>query len=68
MTEKEKIQMRAILTYLVDNDGIDNTKGRELTGKSAATVRRYLVKLCEVGMLKQTGANKDKSYKKVSDK
>ena len=64
LSEQERINMNAILVFLVENNRIDNAKGRELSGKSATTVRRYFQRLCEVGMLEQTGSTRDVVYKK----
>jgi ATP-dependent DNA helicase RecG len=41
LTSKEKKAMEEIIEYLQNNDTISNAKGRELTGKSSATVKRY---------------------------
>ena len=52
---------------MYDNDSIDNETGRSLTGKSAATVKRYLRRLCEVGFLVSSGATKDTIYTKMTE-
>jgi len=67
LTEREKNSMVAILEYLRDNNSIDNRTGRELTGKSSATVRRYLTKLCEIGLLRPSGTTIDAIYIKMSE-
>jgi len=67
LTEREKISMAPILVYLREHDTIDNGIGRGLTGKSSATVRRYLSRLCEVRLLELIGATKDANYRKMSD-
>ncbi len=68
LSEREMNNVIEIIRYLDDNDTIDNVKGRELTGKSAATVRRYLSRLCDVGLLEQIGTSKNILYKKMSGK
>jgi len=51
--------------WLISNDTIDNAKGRALTGKSAATVKRYLGKLCDAGILQLKGTKRASIYTKV---
>jgi ATP-dependent DNA helicase RecG len=65
LSESERANMSAVLDYLINNDTIDNAKGRELTGKSATTVRRYFQRLCDVGLIKQTGRTSDMVYKRT---
>ena len=67
LTEREKISMAPILAYLREHNTIDNGIGRDLTGKSSATVRRYLSRLCEVRLLVLIGATKDANYRRTSD-
>jgi len=67
LTETEKKKMAEILDYLKDNDSVDNKKGRELTGKSAATIRRYFERLCDIGLIKPTGKTINTVYKKTSE-
>ena len=47
-----------LMEYLDENEGITTAKGVEITGKSAAQVRRYLKILCELGILQSTKATK----------
>jgi len=63
LAESEIEKMRAILEYLQESESIDNAKGRELTGKSATTVKRYLKRLCEANILEPYGVTSDKLYK-----
>ena len=65
LTDREAKNMAAILDYLKDNASISNEKGRQLTGKSAATVKRYLKRLSDIGVLEQTGSNKNTLYIRV---
>jgi ATP-dependent DNA helicase RecG len=67
LSEAEKKKLESILIYLRDNDSLDNAKGRELTGKSAATVKRYLKRLCEIGILEHHGVTSNKVYKRKLD-
>lgn len=64
LTEKEEKTMVAILNYLRDNNTISNEIGRDLTGKSEATVKRYLGRLCEIGLLEQIGATRNTIYRR----
>ena len=65
LSELEKKNMSAILNYLADNDSLDNAKARELTGKSATTIKRYFKRLCDIGIIKQTGSTSNTIYVKV---
>jgi len=65
LSEHERENMGSILAYLSDNDYINNAKGRELTGKSATTIRRYFQRLCSVGILEQKGSTSDMIYVKT---
>jgi len=64
LSESEKKKMEAILEYIGHNNMIDNAKGRELTGKSAATVRRYLKRLELAGVLIPEGTTRGTIYTK----
>jgi len=68
LTETEKKSMNTIIEYLRENEVIDNKTGRNLTGKTSATVRRYLVRLCDIGLLCAQGVTRNVVYKKMSDK
>jgi ATP-dependent DNA helicase RecG len=61
----ENKKMAAIINYLLYNDTITNKKCCELTGKSTATARRYLDRLCEVGLLESSGGTKNAIYRKT---
>ena len=65
LSELEKHNMGAILNYLAENVSLDNAKARELTGKSATTIKRYLKRLCDIGIIKQTGSTSNTIYVKV---
>ena len=67
LSEKEIEKMTAILVYLQENNTITNKIGCDLTNKSTATVRRYLDKLCEVGIIEPSGGTKNAFYKKVGN-
>lgn len=66
LSERDRKQLAPILNYLKENNEINNAIGRELIGKSSATVRRYLKKLCDAGILESEGITSDKVYKKVT--
>jgi len=67
LTESEMEKMQAILEYLLERESISSAKGRELTGKSATTVKRYLRRLCEANILEPYGVTSDKLYKKKAE-
>ena len=52
-----------ILDYLRQNDSIDNQKGREITGLSAAGVRKIFHKLESEDLIARFGENKGRHYK-----
>jgi ATP-dependent DNA helicase RecG len=62
VSEEEKL--KPILDFLERNDTISPKEARDLTGKSAATVRRYLTLLCERGVLESVGNTSAVTYKK----
>lgn len=64
LSQEEQVRMASILKYLDDNSIITNAIGRDLLGKSVATTKRYLNRLCEVGILKQKGAGRSSYYER----
>lgn len=52
-----------ILEYLRQNDSINNQKGREITGLSAAGVRKIFSKLESAGVIAGFGEKKGRLYK-----
>ena len=65
LSELERKNMNTIFDYLSANETINNATCRELTGKSAPTVNRYLKRLCEVGILRKSGSTFDTIYTKT---
>ena len=65
LSVQERKNMNAILDYLISNETINNAICRDLTGKSAPTVNRYLNRLCEVGILRKSGSTFDTIYTKA---
>ena len=64
LSQEEQVRMAPILKYLDDNSIITNAIGRDLLGKSVATTKRYLNRLCEVGFLEQKGAGRSSYYER----
>lgn len=64
LSQKEQGRMSPILKYLDDNSMITNAIGHDLLGKSVATTKRYLNRLCEVGILEQKGAGRSSYYER----
>ncbi|GAB2023954.1 Fic family protein [Lactovum odontotermitis] len=62
MDDKEIAFFNIIYPYLSENHEIGSRKAAELSGKPSATVRRYLVKLVELGILRSAGENKNRTY------
>ncbi len=64
LSQEEQVRMAPILKYLDDNSIITNAIGRGLLGKSVATTKRYLNRLCKVGFLEQKGAGRSSYYER----
>lgn len=64
LSQEEQDRMAPILKYLDDNSIITNAIGCGLLGKSVATTKRYLKRLCEVGILDQKGAGRSSYYER----
>lgn len=64
LSQEEKDRMSPILKYLDDNSIITNAICRDLIGKSVATTKRYLNRLCEVGILEQKSAGRSSYYER----
>ena len=62
MREVELKKVKPILEYLEVHESITLQDARALTGKSAATVRRYLTLLCDSGILESAGSTNAKTY------
>ena len=63
MSDAELKRIKPILDYLETHDTITPQKARKLTGKSAATIRRYFTLLCENKLLESTGNTSAVAYK-----
>ena len=64
MSEAELDKLKPILDYLKTHENITPNDARRLTGKSAATTRRYLALLCAQGLLVSTGSTSAKTYRR----
>jgi predicted HTH transcriptional regulator len=62
MSEAELKKLKPILDYLEKHETITPQDARRLTGKSAATARRYLALLCDQGVLESSGNTSAKTY------
>ncbi|MFT4245254.1 MAG: hypothetical protein QM571_01855 [Micrococcaceae bacterium] len=62
LNDNEKDFLRLIYLTLKNGNEIMNAKVVKLSGKSAATARRYFAKLVDVGVLKATGFNRSRKY------
>ncbi|MDR0446405.1 MAG: hypothetical protein LBH17_05160 [Oscillospiraceae bacterium] len=60
--DSELKRIQPILNYLTTHETITPQGVRSLTGKSAATARRYLMLLCARGILESTGNTNSKTY------
>ena len=68
LSEVELKMVKPILDYLEVNETIAPQGARSLTGKSAATTRRYLVLLCDRDILEPTGNTNAKTYHRKTRK
>jgi predicted HTH transcriptional regulator len=59
-TELEFLEQ--IAGYLDKNGEITNYRAQLLTNKSAESIKKYLSKFAEMGILKQEGKNKGRKY------
>lgn len=55
--------LAVIAGYLSKNETITNQKARSLTGKSADSVKKYMSKFVQAGLLLTEGDNKGRKYK-----
>lgn len=62
MSEAEIKKVNPILRFFEKHDTITPQDARRVTGKSAATVRRYLTLLCEKGILEVVGNTSAVTY------
>ena len=53
---------KRIIEYLKEKKGISNSEAREITGLSAAGVRKVLKKMVEKGILSEVGGNRNRTY------
>ncbi|KPN70902.1 Fic family protein [Neisseria sp. 83E34] len=63
ISEKARQAYLPIRRYLEENAEISNSRAQQLTGKSAATVRKYLAELTEAGLLEAVGTGKGRVYR-----
>jgi ATP-dependent DNA helicase RecG len=63
LSEAELKKVKPILDFLGTHSAITPQEARDVTGKSAATARRYLALLCERGILESTGSTNAVIYK-----
>ena len=50
------------MNYLKENDSINNSTAREITGLTAPAVRKIFKKLEAEGLIAGTGENKNRTY------
>ena len=64
MSEAKYNKLKPIFDYLELHENITPYDARRLTGKSAATARRYLASLCNQGILEPAGNTSAKTYRR----
>ena len=62
LSGKDINKLLPILEYLDSHNRISPEEGRKITGKSAATVRRYLGMLSDAGVLEVEGSTSNILY------
>jgi Fic family protein len=65
LTKAELLFLEAVGGYLENNDELTNFRAQLLTNKSAESVKKYLQKLVQLGVLKTSGENKGRKYRLV---
>ena len=64
-SEKELKKIIPILNYIAENEYVTPKTAMQLTGKSAATSRRYLKILCDAGILEKEGKTSNIQYRRL---
>lgn len=62
LSEREIRRFATILEYMKEHESVTNKSGRNLTGKSESSVKRYLNRLCEAGILRSKGSTSNTEY------
>lgn len=62
MSDKEKMFYSLLLQALENADFVTNRMMSEITGMAESTTRRYLVKFCDMGIIKSDGKNRGTKY------
>ncbi len=62
LSDKEQLAYQQLADYLQQHPHITNQQAQKLLEKSPATVRRYLKRLVDCGLLIATGKNKARIY------
>jgi predicted HTH transcriptional regulator len=62
LSKREAIRFASIVEYMKEHDRLTNKIGRKLIGISESSVKHYLNRLCEVGILMSEGSTSDTEY------
>ncbi len=62
LSDKEQLAYQQIYHYLQQHPHVTNQHAQKILEKSPATVRRYLKRLVDCGLLIATGKNKARVY------
>jgi len=68
LTAVEKDFLTKLLEHFRDNEWIDNATAREISMKSPTSIKRYLSRMVEVGVLVTSGENKGRRYQLAKPK
>jgi ATP-dependent DNA helicase RecG len=66
LTDVERAFLSTLLPYFAKHEWIDNAMAREYAVVSPATIRRYMKRLVEVGVLEARGTTKSRRYRLLS--
>lgn len=63
LTGKEKAFLEILISQLIEDEYITTSIMSNITGVSISTIRRYMKKFCELGILVSEGKNKSTQYR-----
>jgi ATP-dependent DNA helicase RecG len=68
LADAEKAFLSTLLPYFAKHEWIDNAMARECASASPATVRRYMKRFVDIGVLETRGTTRDRRYRLIAPK
>ena len=62
LTGKQKVFLEILISQLKEDKYVTTTVMSNITGIPTSTIRRYMKKFCELGILTSEGKNKNTQY------